>query len=146
MLEVKFLNYADEKKFKFAVIVSKFEDKWVFCKHSKRNTYESPGGKRKEGETILETAKRELFEETGAIDYKIKEISPYLLIEKKDGKTIDERYGMLYYAQIKTLGKLPDSEIDKIYLTSEIPKNLTYEEIQYELMNKVIGEVREYEK
>ena len=41
--------------------------KWVFCKHKERDTYEVPGGHREAGENILETAKRELQEETGAI-------------------------------------------------------------------------------
>lgn len=39
--------------------------KWVFCRHKDRDTYEIPGVHRESGETIFETAKRELMEETG---------------------------------------------------------------------------------
>jgi len=38
----------------------------VFCKHKDRDTFEFPGGHREKDEKIEETAKRELWEETGA--------------------------------------------------------------------------------
>ena len=66
MLEVKFYDSVDDFLLKFAVIVSQSNGKWVFCKHKERDTYEVPGGHREAGESILETAKRELQEETGA--------------------------------------------------------------------------------
>ena len=60
MLEVKFYDSVDDSLLKFAVIVSQSNGKWVFCKHKERDTYEVPGGHREAGESILETAKREL--------------------------------------------------------------------------------------
>ena len=65
MLEVNFYDEVDDSFLKFAVIISKADGKWVFCKHKERDTYEIPGGHREEGELILDTAKRELREETG---------------------------------------------------------------------------------
>lgn len=70
MLEVKFYDTVDDSLLKFAVIISQSNGKWVFCKHKERDTYEAPGGHREVGEDILETAKRELQEETGAIQFK----------------------------------------------------------------------------
>ena len=67
MLEVKFYDTVDDSLLKFAVIISQSNGKWVICKHKERDTYEAPGGHREAGEDILETAKRELQEETGAI-------------------------------------------------------------------------------
>lgn len=64
MLEVKFYDTVDDKLLKFAVIISRNKGKWVFCKHRERDTYEVPGGHREEEENILETASRELQEET----------------------------------------------------------------------------------
>ena len=71
MLEVKFYDTVDDSLLKFAVIISQSNGKWVFCKHKERDTYEVPGGHREAGENILETAKRELQEETGAIKFEI---------------------------------------------------------------------------
>ena len=60
MVEVNFYDNIDDKMLKFAVIISKTNGKWVFCKHKERDTLEVPGGHREKGETILETARREL--------------------------------------------------------------------------------------
>lgn len=88
MLEVKFYDKVDDDLLKFAVIISISNGKWVFCKHIERDTYEIPGGHREANETILETAKRELQEETGAVDFKIMPICVYSV----KGKTrIDEK-------------------------------------------------------
>ena len=66
MTKVNFYDSIDDSMLKFAVIIAKHNGKWVFCKHRERSTWEVPGGHREQGEDILETAKRELYEETGA--------------------------------------------------------------------------------
>ena len=76
-----FYDSIDDKLLKFAVIISKTNGKWIFCKHRERDTYEVPGGHRESGEDILSIAKRELLEETGAIDFTIK---PILSREKQE--------------------------------------------------------------
>ena len=67
MLEVQFYDSVPEELLRFAVVISKAEGKWVFCKHRERTTWEVPGGRREPEEAILETARRELREETGAV-------------------------------------------------------------------------------
>lgn len=99
MTKVNFYETIDDQLLKFAVIITKTEGKWVFCKHKERDTYEVPGGHREEGETILETAKRELYEETGAIDFTITHICVYSVIAK-DNFNGEESFGMLYYADV----------------------------------------------
>ena len=54
MIEVKFYDDADDELLKFAVIISRTNGKWVFCKHRERDTYEVPGGHRESGEDIQE--------------------------------------------------------------------------------------------
>ena len=70
-MQVKFYDDVEDALLRFAVIISKADAKWVFCKHKERDTYEVPGGHRENGESILETAERELHEETGAVDFGI---------------------------------------------------------------------------
>ncbi len=60
-MEVKFYDTIDDSLLKFAVIISKYHGKWVFCKHKERDTYEVPGGHREDGESILDAAKREFL-------------------------------------------------------------------------------------
>lgn len=137
MVEVKFYNSIDDSLLKFAVIISRYDGKWVFCKHRDRNTYECPGGHREEGEDILITAKRELYEETGAIDYVLKPICIYSVLGKNGAiEHKIETFGMLYYADILKFGELPSYEIEKIELFDELPDSWTYPEIQLILIEK----------
>lgn len=62
MREVIFCDNVTDDELKFAVIVSRYEGKWVFCKQKNRSTYEVPGGHREDGENIEATARRELYE------------------------------------------------------------------------------------
>ena len=51
MFVVKFdkLGDIDEKEYTRVVLVSRYKNKWVFCKHKERNTWEIPGGHIEQG-------------------------------------------------------------------------------------------------
>jgi len=134
-MAVKFYDEVEDSLLKFAVIISKTEGKYVFCKHKDRDTLEVPGGHREPGEKILDTAKRELYEETGAVTYNIKKICVYSVIaeENFDGQ---ESFGMLYYADICSFEEELHSEIEKIIITDKLPENWTYPQIQPELLKE----------
>ncbi|MBH1939985.1 NUDIX domain-containing protein [Mobilitalea sibirica] len=139
MLEVKFYENIEDELLEFAVIVSRYHSKWVFCTHRERNTYEVPGGHREPGETILETAKRELYEETGAVEYSLYPVCVYSVKGKEQEiEGSKETYGMLYFAEVSRFEELPDYEIEKVVFLDELPSNLTYPFIQPKLMEKVI--------
>lgn len=137
MLEVKFYDNVADELLKFAVIISKTNGKWVFCKHKDRDTYEVPGGRRELGENITDTAKRELAEETSAVEFDIKPICVYSVkgktrVNENDG---DESFGMLYVANIFSFEEIK-SEIEKILITDTLVENWTYPLIQPKLIEE----------
>ena len=137
MLEVKFYDTADNSLLKFAVIISKSDNKWVFCKHKERNTFEVSGGHREHGESILDTAKRELYEETGAEVYTIEPVCIYFVIGKtRVNDTGEESYGMLYFAKITEFESQLHSEIEKVFKLDELPTEWTYPLIQPKLIKE----------
>ena len=102
MAEVTFYDSAEDALLKFAVIIARTDGKWIFCKHRERDTYEVPGGHREKGEDILSAAKRELVEETGAVDFTIKPICVYSVKGKTRASegADDETFGMLFAVEI----------------------------------------------
>lgn len=135
-MEVKFYDEVKDSLLKFVVIISKHNKKWVFCKHKQRETLEIPGGHRENGEKIDETAKRELYEETGAIDFIIKPICVYSVVSE-DNFNAQETFGMLFFADIMTFDNELHSEIEKIYLLEELPSEWTYPLIQPKLIDEI---------
>ena len=130
-MQVKFYDNAEDELLKFAVIISKHGGKWVFCKHKERSTYEVPGGHREDGESILDTAKRELQEETGAVTFNITPVCVYSVIGKnRVNETGEEMYGMLYYADVEEFDSELHSEMERVVLFDELPDKWTYPEIQ----------------
>lgn len=135
MLEVKFYDTVDVSLLKFAVIISKSKGKWVFCKHKERDTYEVPGGHREAGESILEAAKRELQEETGAVQFDMKPVCVYSVTGKnRVNDTGEETFGLLCYAEISEFSGKLDSEMEKVVLLDELPTEWTYPLIQPKLI------------
>lgn len=136
-MTVNFYDSIDDVLLKSAVIVAKYHGKWVFCKHKERDTYEVPGGHRENGEKIIETAKRELYEETGAINFTITPVCVYSVIGKnRVNDSGNETYGMLCYANINVFDELPPSEIEKVVCLEDLPKKWTYPLIQPRLISK----------
>lgn len=129
MFVVKFdkIGNIDEKEYTRVVIVSRYKNKWVFCKHKERTTWEIPGGHIEHGEDWLTAAKRELYEETGAVEAKLEPICVYSI----------SKYGLLCYAEILKLESLPQSEIKEIEFFDDLPEDLTYAETHDKMFEKV---------
>jgi 8-oxo-dGTP diphosphatase len=133
--EVKFYDSVDDTLLKFAVIIAKKDGKWVFCKHRERDTFEIPGGHRETGEDIMDTARRELYEETGAVRYSLAPICVYSVTAPDNFDGV-ETFGGLFFADIEELEPELHSEIERVYLIDDLPDKWTYPSIQPKLLEE----------
>lgn len=137
-MKVNFYDHVEESLIKYAVVVSLYNGAWVFCKQKTKDTYEVPGGHRELGEDALTAAIWELYEETGAVRFDIKPVCVYSVTSEAGGfYKGEETFGMLYYANISSFVELPDFEMEKVVLFPDLPDNLTYPQIQPELVKKI---------
>ncbi len=103
------------------IVFAKYANKWLFCQHKERETWEVPGGNVECGEELIVAAKRELYEETGAATDDINLICYFF----------DNRYRKhfaVFFANIKEINALPESEMARITLLDEFTENTTYKE------------------
>jgi 8-oxo-dGTP diphosphatase len=136
MTEVNFFypNFDPGVKLTYSVISAKYNGKWMFVRHHKRNTFEIAGGHIEDGESPEDAASRELEEETGATKFTIVCIATYSV--KKDGET---GWGRLYFADVTEKGPIPDiSEIVEVVLLDKIPDHPTHPDIQPHLFRKTL--------
>lgn len=141
MTEVKFYDpsYKPQIKLTYSVIATKYGKKWLYVRHHKRNTWEIPGGHIERDESADEAARRELMEETGALEFTLECVSTYSVL--KNGET---GYGRLYLANISRLGPVPDtSEIAEVKIMDSLPENLTHPDIQPHLYRRVLEFLKE---
>lgn len=135
MTEIHFYNKSEieDSLLQFTVIAARFDGHWIFSRHKERTTWEIPGGRREPGESIDETARRELWEETGAQQAYIQPVCVYAVT--KAGET---KYGMLYIAEAAAMGSLPEEfEMEEVIFADRLPENLTYPDIVPHLFEKI---------
>ena len=80
----------------FVVIFTKYNDQWVLCWHKRRGSYENPGGHVEAGETAMQAARRELYEETGISAEQIKLYRLMDLTYYLQGFVLEIYVGMLH--------------------------------------------------
>lgn len=127
MVQVNFydLGTIPEDQLRYAVILAQYQGQWIYVKHRDRSTWEIPGGRREIGEAIEATACRELYEETGAEHFDMVPLCIYG-VSSPSG----ESYGQLFFSRVELLGKLPDSEIERVFIGKTAPATWTYPLIQ----------------
>lgn len=126
------LGLIDDAALRYVLIAARYKDKWVFCRHTNRNSWELPGGKRNQEESIIRAGERELMEETGAYTFSIKPVCVYSIVKR------DVRYGMLLYADIEELLPLSgEFEMAEIQLSNTLPTPLRFPDIQPQLLEYV---------
>ena len=146
-MKVNFYEQVDDELLRFAVIIARHNGEWVFCKHRERDTYELPGGHREPGEKILDTAKRELQEETGAIEFSVHPVCAYSVIGKnRVNESGEECYGMLYVADVETFQGELHSEMEQVLLLEKLPTKWTYPQIQPLLVDEYLRRAKYTQK
>lgn len=133
LLKCKIYPYGSSGSYVFVVVCSRYKDKWVLSRHRKRDTWETQGGHIEPGELPMETARRELFEESGIQNADIYPVCDYLGYDD-EGSAM----GMVFLAMVHELGELPESEMKEIRTFEGLPDNLTYPMVTPVLMTEAL--------
>ena len=96
------------REYRFVVILSRYRGQFLLSRHQARSTWETQGGHIEPGETPLEAARRELYEESGAVRFRIAAAFDYWAGDEPDGFGSG---GVVFAAEIDELGALPASEM-----------------------------------
>jgi ADP-ribose pyrophosphatase YjhB (NUDIX family) len=112
---------AEGVNYNLVVVFSPDKTKLLMCRRLKEpylGLSNFVGGKIEEGEDGLDAAYRELWEETGAEDARIRPVCIYAV--NRDGVPT---YGLLCFAEVTTLGSIPpESEIAESEETAPLTK------------------------
>ena len=108
-------------RYKYVVICSHYQGGWLLSRHRARDTWETQGGHIEHGETALEAARRELYEESGVQDAEVIPVCDYCGFT--DTRSAN---GVVFLAKIHALGPLSESEMKEVRRFESLPENLTY--------------------
>ena len=111
-------------QYKYVVVCSRYQDAWLMSRHKNRNTWETQGGHIEPGETPMQAAGRELYEESGVRNAELYPVCDYYGYD-----SCSHANGMVFLAVIRSLGTLPESEMKETALFTAIPGNLTYPDV-----------------
>ena len=115
--------HALEGSYKYVVVLSRMNGHILLSRHKQRTTWETQGGHIESGETPLQAARRELFEESGAEEYTLMPLCDYWA-GSEDG--LRGESGMVFTANIRKLGDMPESEMAQTRCFDALPEGLTY--------------------
>jgi 8-oxo-dGTP diphosphatase len=109
------------KTYKYVVVLSHENGAILLSRRRDRATWETQGGHVEPGETPMEAARRELYEESGACEFDIAPLCDYFGYDDESSAN-----GMVFAAEIKSRGPLPESEMAEVRTFQALPQNLTY--------------------
>ncbi|MBQ8200313.1 MAG: NUDIX domain-containing protein [Clostridia bacterium] len=107
--------------YKYVVICANYHGQWLLSRHRDRATWETQGGHIEPGETPIQAAVRELYEESGVTDAEVIPVCDYCGFTDRGHAN-----GVVFLAMVHALGELPESEMAEVQLFNQLPDNLTY--------------------
>ncbi len=109
--------------YKYVVVLSRHNGAFLLSRHQKRTTWETQGGHIEQGESPLNAARRELYEESGAADFSIVYAFDY-----RAGDEDGYADGAVFVAEIRALAPIPESEMAEVQYFDTLPTDdmLTY--------------------
>lgn len=80
-VELSFSGHAFPEEARHVLVICQYQGEWLLTNHKTRGL-EFPGGKMEEGESLSETAHREVYEETGAVLGKLIKLGEYRVTDR----------------------------------------------------------------
>ena len=121
--------------YKYVVVLTRYQGKIVLSRHRRRDTWETQGGHIEPGETPMDAARRELWEESGASDYDIAPLCDYWAADETSSAN-----GQVFVADVRRFDRMPESEMKEIGFFSSLPDQLTYPDITPRLFEHLMKE------
>lgn len=132
-------NFFQTKR-EHVLIICQYKGQWLLTKHKKRGL-EFPGGKVVKGETLEEAARREVYEETGAILDEVNHIGEY---EVCDGENCFTK--AIFYGKVKELKEKEHFyETDgPVFVDDSILEKRFHDEYSFIMQDDVVKRSLEY--
>lgn len=122
-----------------ALLVPFYNGNLVMTYHPRRRGWEFPAGIREEGETILECATRETYEQTGAELSEIRPIGYYTV--QRENEIF--KYA-IFVGKVEKFNPKPRwSETDLVKLFDRLPENISYDDDVYSIIIDYIENYKE---
>lgn len=142
IVNVHELDSVSDNALKFAVVFARYKNQWIISRQQYKNTWEVQGGHREPGENIEFTGARELYEESGAEQFRITPITDYSMVMHGE-----RSFGRLFYADVYRISELPVGyEIEEVQLVDTFPDNMTYIQLHELLYMTIKANNNEYNK
>ena len=127
--------------YKYVVVCSLYEGQYLLSRHRNRDTWETQGGHIEQGEAPIDTARRELYEESGVKDAEVIPLCDYCGYDDHGFAN-----GVVFLAAVQQLGELPESEMLEAKVFAQLPENLTYPQVTPILMEKARQTLEAYNR
>lgn len=122
------------------LVICQYKDQWLLTNHRIRGL-EFPGGKVENGESLEETAKREVMEETGAILSELHFIGEYEVTDNEEAFVKAIFYGGVKH--IETSGHYFETKGPRL-VGKELMEKRFGEEYSFIMKDNVVGEAIPY--